>query len=100
MANLVPSDTLGKHPPGFLFPVIDPNRCEGKGPCIAVCPTNVFTMNVLPKHHRSALTMMGWLKGFAHQWKQAIVTNPTACEACGLCVTACPEKAIKLAKVV
>lgn len=84
--------------PGFIFPVVDANRCEGKGPCIEVCPVNVFTMGVLPKAARSQLTLKGKVKGFAHRWKQAIVTNPSACEGCGLCVSACPEKAIRLAK--
>ena len=28
--------------------------------------------------------------------KPMIVVNPDACHACGLCATACPEKAIKL----
>jgi 4Fe-4S ferredoxin len=86
--------------PGFLYPVVDANRCEGKGPCIDVCPVNVFTMGVLPKSLRSQLTLKGKLKGFAHQWKQALVTDPAACEGCGLCVSACPENAIKLAKTV
>jgi 4Fe-4S ferredoxin len=87
-----------KFEPGFLYPVVDPNRCEGKGPCIEVCPVGVFTMGVLPKAMRLQLTLRGKVKGFAHRWKQALVTNPNACEGCGLCVTACPEKAIKLAK--
>jgi 4Fe-4S ferredoxin len=87
-----------KFAPGFLFPVIDANRCEGKGPCIEVCPVNVFTMGVLPKAHRKNLTIKGKVKGLVHGWKQAAVTNPMACEGCGLCVSACPEKAITLKK--
>jgi 4Fe-4S ferredoxin len=89
-----------KSRPGTLYPVVDPNRCEGKGPCIEVCPVNVFTMGVLPKSLRPSLTLKGKVKGFAHRWKQALVTNPAACEGCGLCVVACPENAIKLAKAV
>jgi 4Fe-4S ferredoxin len=87
-----------KFSPGFLFPVVDANRCEGKGPCIEVCPVSVFNMGILPKSRRSELSLKGKVKGFAHRWKQAIVINPQACEGCGLCVSACPEKAIMLVK--
>jgi 4Fe-4S ferredoxin len=87
-----------KKPAGFLSPVIEPNRCEGKGPCIEVCPVDVFEMGILPKPVRSALTTKGWVKGFAHRWKHALVVRPEACRACTLCVTACPENAITLAK--
>ncbi len=91
-------DLLKRFEPGFLYPTVDPNRCEGKGPCIDVCPVNVFTMGVLPKQKRSQLTLKGKLKGFAHRWKQSLVANPSACEGCSLCVSVCPEKAIKLVK--
>jgi 4Fe-4S ferredoxin len=87
-----------KHPAGYLLPVVNPNRCEGKGPCIEVCPVQVFTMGMLPKEARSSLTLKGKIKGFAHRWKQSIVSEPDACQACGLCVSACPEKAITLTK--
>jgi ferredoxin len=33
-----------------------------------------------------------------HGWKQAFAVNADACRACGLCVEACPEKAIRLMK--
>jgi 4Fe-4S ferredoxin len=79
-----------------MMPVIDANRCEGKGPCIEVCPVDVFTMGTLPVAKRSSLTLIGRLKGMAHRWQQAEVTNPEACKACGLCVKACPEQAITL----
>ncbi|QDL53953.1 4Fe-4S dicluster domain-containing protein [Rhodoferax aquaticus] len=85
-----------KHPPGFLVPHVNPNRCEGKGPCVDVCPVDVFAMGTLPKDQRSTLTLKGKVKGFVHGWKQVHVVHPEACRACGLCVTACPEKAITL----
>jgi 4Fe-4S ferredoxin len=87
-----------KKPAGVLQPLIDPNRCEGKGPCIEVCPVDVFEMGILAKPKRAALTLKGKLKGVMHGWKQALVVRPDACRACGLCVTACPENAIKLGK--
>ena len=87
-----------KHPAGFLVPVVDPNRCEGKGPCVDVCPVEVFEMGLMTPQQRADLIVKGALKGFVHGWKQVQVVNPEACRACGLCVTACPEKAIMLAR--
>ena len=83
---------------GILIPVIDRNSCEGKGPCVEVCPYDVFVLSVLPKDQRTGLSFKGKVKGFAHGWKQAELVNPDACHGCGLCVTACPEDAIKLAR--
>jgi 4Fe-4S ferredoxin len=85
-----------RKPAGVLFPVIDKNRCEGKAPCIEVCPVDVFRLGKLPVAERANLTLKGKLKGFVHGWKQALVEKPEVCRACGLCVTACPENAIKL----
>jgi len=84
--------------PGVMVPVIDRNRCEGKAACVAVCPTQVFTVGVLPKEQRAGLSLRGRLKGFGHGWKQAFTPNAAACEACGKCVEACPEQAITLAR--
>lgn len=85
-----------KQAPGAFAPVIDRNRCEGKGDCVQMCPRNVFTLGVLPESERGGLSFIGKVKGFAHGWKQAFMPNVGACEACGLCVSACPEDAITL----
>ena len=85
-----------KQAPGTFAPVIDRNRCEGKGDCVKVCPNNVFALGVLPKSERGSLSLKGKVKAFAHGWKQAFLPNRAGCEACGLCVAACPEDAIKL----
>jgi 4Fe-4S ferredoxin len=85
-------------PAGTIVPVIDRNRCEGKAACVAVCPTGVFVVGVLPQDARGGLSLRGRLKGFAHGWKQALIANPDACAACGRCVTACPEQAITLVR--
>jgi 4Fe-4S ferredoxin len=87
-----------KHEAGIFIPVIDKNRCEGKTDCVIACPYDVFQMGVLPTEDRRSLSLKGKIKGFAHGWKQAFAVNADACRACGLCVSACPEKAIKLAR--
>ena len=89
----------GTQPRGRLQPRIDRNRCEGKAECVAVCPKQVFEISRLPEAQRAVLSFKGRVKGFVHGWKQAMTPNLAACEACGLCVSACPEKAITLMKV-
>ncbi len=89
-------NTECKHEAGVLRPVIDRNRCEGKGDCERVCPEAVFTIGKLPAGLRVGLSLMGKIKGFAHQWQQALLIDVEACRACGLCVTACPGAAITL----
>lgn len=79
-------------------PVIDRNRCEGKADCVPACPFSIFEVGILPAEKRTGLSLKGRIKGFAHGWQQAFIVKPDACEACGLCVQACPEKAITLAR--
>ena len=84
--------------PGRLRPVVNRDRCEGKETCVEVCPYDVFEMGTLSSAESSALSWLGWLKSMAHGWRQAYAVRAEQCHACGLCVEACPEKAIKLAK--
>jgi NAD-dependent dihydropyrimidine dehydrogenase PreA subunit len=83
---------------GRLMPVINRNRCEAKTDCITACPYDVFEIRVLTDAERAGLSWVGWLKAWAHGNKQAFAARAQDCHACGLCVTACPEKAIKLAR--
>jgi 4Fe-4S ferredoxin len=81
-----------------VMPVINPNRCEAKAHCVAVCPYNVFEIRALTPKELGVLTFATRIKIRIHGGKQAFVVRGDACHACGLCVTACPEKAITLAK--
>jgi 4Fe-4S ferredoxin len=90
------SDPDCKFEPGFMVPVIDSWRCEAKGPCVDVCPYDVLALRMVPKDEKAKLSTLGRFKLFAHGGKQAFAVDADACRGCGLCVEACPEKAIKL----
>jgi 4Fe-4S ferredoxin len=81
---------------GRLVPVIDVNRCEAKEDCVKVCPYDVFVVRKLTDGERARLGVLTRFKVFVHGGKQAFVARPNDCHACGLCVSACPEKAIQL----
>lgn len=83
---------------GVLVPFIDRNRCEGKKDCVEICPYGVFEMGIVPTEERTKLSLKGKIKGWAHGYRQAFAVRAANCHACGLCVTACPEKAIKLGR--
>jgi NAD-dependent dihydropyrimidine dehydrogenase PreA subunit len=63
---------------------------------VDVCPYSVFEVRTLTREQRGTLSWLGRLRVAAHGGKQAFVADPDACHACGLCVQACPEHAIKL----
>jgi len=82
-----------------MVPVIDPSGCEAKGPCVPACPFDVLTIRTLTPEERTGLAPLQRFKSFVHGNKRAFVTNGAACQGCGLCVDACPERAIKLKRV-
>lgn len=84
---------------GKVIPVINPKRCEAKADCVAVCPYDVFDIRTLAAEELAALPWLSRLKVRAHGGKQAFVVRADTCNACGLCVKACPERAITLQKV-
>jgi 4Fe-4S ferredoxin len=88
-----------KHPPGVVAPVIDRNRCEAKDDCVRVCPYHVFEVRPLAPEDKRALSFVGRLKAWAHGNEQAYAVRASDCHGCGLCVTACPEDAIRLARL-
>jgi 4Fe-4S ferredoxin len=82
--------------PGKVVPVIDRERCENKGACAAVCPYDVLVIRTVGDEERRGLSMLGRLKLWAHGSKQAYALFADRCHGCGLCVAACPERAITL----
>jgi 4Fe-4S ferredoxin len=83
-------------PDKALRPVVDRRRCEGKSDCVAVCPCTVFEVRRMDDAEFDALPFLGRVKSWVHGRMTAYTPNEDACEACGLCVSACPEKAIRL----
>ena len=77
-------------------PIIDPNRCEGAGDCVEICPFEVFELRKPSPTEWGNLNWRARLKVTMHGGKQGFVVRPDACESCGLCVRACPEHAIRL----
>jgi NAD-dependent dihydropyrimidine dehydrogenase PreA subunit len=88
-----------KHDAGIFAPVIDRDRCEAKEDCVRICPYNVFEIRSLGLDERNALRLLSRLKAWVHGNRQAFAINANNCHACGLCVAACPERAITLARV-
>jgi NAD-dependent dihydropyrimidine dehydrogenase PreA subunit len=88
-----------KQAPGNFKPVVALDRCEGKGDCVRVCPEDVFTLGRIDASDYRELNLLVRLKLRVHGMKVAYTPNAAACLACGLCVIACPEKALSLARV-
>lgn len=82
--------------PGTWLPRIDRGRCEGKKDCVEVCPYDVFEVRRIDDADFAALGVLGKLKSIAHGRQTAYTPGADRCRACGLCVVACPEKAITL----
>jgi NAD-dependent dihydropyrimidine dehydrogenase PreA subunit len=85
--------------PGAYRPVVDRKRCEGKSDCVEVCPYGVFEVRRIDEAEYQSLPLRAKLKLWAHGKKTAYTPQASACQACGLCVVACPESAILLEKV-
>ncbi len=93
-----PSTATCKQEPGAIVPVVDFQRCEGKGDCLRVCPENVFEIRRIDDADFQSLGFMHKAKLYFHGMQVAYTPNADACRACGLCVKACPEHAITLAR--
>jgi len=93
------TDSECPSPAGAFAPVVDRGRCEGKAGCVEVCPFHVFEVRRIDETDFAALGFIGKLKSMAHGRQTAYTPKAADCQACGKCVTACPEKAIKLQRV-
>ncbi len=80
-------------------PHVDRSRCEGKADCVSVCPYGVFEVRRIADEDFRALSFLGRLKSRAHGRLTAYTPGASQCQACGLCVVACPEKAVSLERV-
>lgn len=87
-----------RSPAGAWTPVIDRGKCEGQEDCVAVCPYSVFELGRLTDSEYDTLGFVGRWKARRHDRKTARTPRAGACRACGLCVVACPEEAISLAR--
>ena len=83
---------------GVWVPVVDRNRCEGKADCTQVCPYDVFEVRRIDDADFARLSWLGKLKSVVHGRKTAYTPKADACRACGLCIVACPERALTLVR--
>ncbi|HTB79031.1 MAG TPA: ferredoxin family protein [Polyangiaceae bacterium] len=84
--------------PGEFAPVVNRSRCEGKADCVEVCPYDVFEVRRMDDADFAGLGLLGKLKSVAHRRQTAYSPRASACQACGKCVAACPEDAIRLVR--
>lgn len=84
--------------PGTWAPVVDHAKCEGKRDCVQVCPYDVFEVRRIDAADWAALGLVAKLKVRVHGMQTAYTPRADACRACGLCVVACPEQAIRLVR--
>lgn len=84
--------------PGEYIPLVDQNKCEGKWDCVEVCPYDVFEVRRIDDADFAKLSFFGRFKSRVHGRQTAYTPRADLCQACGLCVVACPERAIKLVK--
>jgi NAD-dependent dihydropyrimidine dehydrogenase PreA subunit len=85
--------------PGDFSPLVDRAKCEGKAECVDVCPLHVFEVRRIDDEDFADLGLFAKLKSVLHGRQTAYTPRASACQACGKCVQACPEDAIKLVRV-
>lgn len=83
---------------GKLKPIVNFNNCGAKEDCVAVCPYQLFEMQPIGAKDKAELNLKGRIKTFFDK-RKAYLIDPNNCHACGLCIQACPENAIKLSRL-
>jgi 4Fe-4S ferredoxin len=83
-------------PPATFQPLVNRASCEGKSACAAVCPYDVFEISRIAPADYAPLPWLAKLKLRFHGLQTAYTPRADQCQACGLCVVACPEDAITL----
>lgn len=80
------------HEEGMVWPVVNRDRCFGDADCVVACPYGVFAvlLEQAPDAGRPRSPAPPAIR------RQAQVVAPERCAACGLCVTACAQRAIIL----
>jgi 4Fe-4S ferredoxin len=86
-------------PAGAFVPEVNRARCEGKKDCVEVCPYHVFEVRRMAQQDFDQLSFLHRLKSRAHGRLTSYTPRADECHACGLCVVACPEDAIRLVPV-
>jgi NAD-dependent dihydropyrimidine dehydrogenase PreA subunit len=85
--------------PGTWAPIVDQSACEGKRDCVDVCPHDVFEVRRIDSADFKRLGLLGQIKVRIHGMQMAYTPRADECRACGLCVVACPEDAIRIERV-
>jgi NAD-dependent dihydropyrimidine dehydrogenase PreA subunit len=86
--------------PGIFMPVINASRCDGKGHCVDVCRERVIALKPAEGDHVEDQSLLQRLHLRLFGRRLAYLRNQASCTACGRCVSACPEQAITLRRIV